>query len=97
MPGDRLRRFAKGKCATSRRTPSASYGSSFARGASADTSFAAKCRFGPYIADFVCFEQRLIVEADGSQHADNAQDAERDAWFASQGLSHPAVLGTRIS
>ena len=41
---------------------------------------------GPYIADFVCFEQRLIIEADGSQHADNMRDAARDAWFAAQGF-----------
>jgi very-short-patch-repair endonuclease len=24
---------------------------------------------GPYIVDFVCLEQRLIVEVDGGQHA----------------------------
>jgi very-short-patch-repair endonuclease len=39
-----------------------------------------------YIADFVGFEHRLIVEADGGQHAENAGDAERDAWFAEQGF-----------
>ena len=31
------------------------------------------------IVDFICFAHRLIVEADGSQHADSAYDAERDA------------------
>jgi very-short-patch-repair endonuclease len=40
---------------------------------------------GPYIADFVCFSARLIVEADGSQHAGNAHDVARDAWLISQG------------
>jgi very-short-patch-repair endonuclease len=40
---------------------------------------------GPFIADFVCFEARLIVEADGSQHAESARDAERDEWFEKQG------------
>ncbi len=39
---------------------------------------------GRYIVDFVCFERRLIVEADGSQHADNAYDAVRDAWLRAQ-------------
>ena len=39
---------------------------------------------GRYIADFVCFEARLIVEADGSQHLDNAHDARRDAWLRAQ-------------
>ena len=41
---------------------------------------------GRYIADFVCLELRLIVEVDGSQHAENAYDAERDAWLAGQGF-----------
>ena len=41
---------------------------------------------GPYIADFVCFEARLIVEADGGQHAESQHDAVRDAWFATQGF-----------
>ena len=39
-----------------------------------------------YIADFVCFEQRLIVEADGSQHAEGAADAARGRWFVEQGF-----------
>jgi very-short-patch-repair endonuclease len=39
-----------------------------------------------YIADFVCFELRLIVEADGGQHSEDAGDAERDAWLAEQGF-----------
>ncbi|MBY4895785.1 endonuclease domain-containing protein [Cupriavidus sp. AU9028] len=41
---------------------------------------------GPYIADFACMRLRLIVEADGAQHADGA-DAERDAWFRRQGYT----------
>jgi very-short-patch-repair endonuclease len=39
-----------------------------------------------YIADFACAEARLIVEADGSQHADNAPyDAERQRAFSALG------------
>ena len=41
---------------------------------------------GNYIADFACFDPKLIVEADGGQHADSAYDAERDAWFQAQGF-----------
>jgi very-short-patch-repair endonuclease len=37
---------------------------------------------GPYIADFLCFESRLIIEVDGGQHADSARDVERDKWLA---------------
>jgi very-short-patch-repair endonuclease len=41
---------------------------------------------GDHIADFVCFSERLIVKADGSQHAESARDKRRDAWFEAQGL-----------
>ena len=40
---------------------------------------------GPYIADFACFEVRLIIELDGSQHADSLRDKLRDKWFAEGG------------
>ena len=41
----------------------------------------------PYIVDFVCFEQRLIVELDGGQHADKVErDAMRTVYLESQGF-----------
>jgi very-short-patch-repair endonuclease len=41
---------------------------------------------GNYIADFVCIERRLVVELDGSQHADAAEyDAQRSAWLLKNG------------
>src|SRR5271166_6596928 len=40
---------------------------------------------GPYIVDFLCVGARVIVEADGSQHADNARDEVRDAYLAREG------------
>lgn len=43
-------------------------------------------RLDPYIVDFISFEARLIVEADGSQHLDSQSDARRDTWLASQGF-----------
>ena len=52
----------------------------------AGTKFRRQIPVGPYIADFACYEARLIVEADGGQHADSASDAERDAWFKAQGF-----------
>lgn len=36
---------------------------------------------GPYTVDFICREERLVIEADGGQHADNARDAVRDKWL----------------
>jgi very-short-patch-repair endonuclease len=39
-----------------------------------------------YIADFACTEARLVVEADGSQHVDDADyDVRRERAFASLG------------
>jgi very-short-patch-repair endonuclease len=38
--------------------------------------------FGPFIADFVCFQARLVIEVDGGQHADSIQDQRRDRCFA---------------
>ena len=40
---------------------------------------------GRYIVDFACTEYRLVIELDGSQHADNAADARRTAWLESTG------------
>jgi very-short-patch-repair endonuclease len=40
---------------------------------------------GKYVADFACTKHKLIVEADGGQHADSSHDAQRDAWLAEQG------------
>jgi very-short-patch-repair endonuclease len=40
---------------------------------------------GPFIADFVCQEARLIVEADGGQHAENVGDVRRTAFLESKG------------
>jgi len=43
---------------------------------------------GTYIADFVCFEKRLIVELDGGKHTfplEVQNDSRRDQWFEGQG------------
>ena len=34
---------------------------------------------GKYIADFVCLDAKLVIEVDGSQHAESGQDSARDA------------------
>ena len=41
----------------------------------------------PYIVDFICFERRLIVEADGSQRAESEYDLRRDRFLRSEGHS----------
>jgi very-short-patch-repair endonuclease len=40
---------------------------------------------GPFIVDFACIEHRLVVEADGGQHADSQYDADRTAWLEKRG------------
>ena len=57
---------------------------------------------GAFIVDFVCLEHRMIVECDGSQHAENPRDAARDAWLGSQGFKiarfwNHEVLGERAN
>jgi very-short-patch-repair endonuclease len=40
---------------------------------------------GPYIVDFVCIEHRLVIEVDGSQHAENPADDLRTRWLEGKG------------
>ena len=53
----------------------------------------ANCKFrrqhpiGPYIADFVCIERRLVIEVDGGQHAaQEKKDNARTAYLESKGF-----------
>jgi very-short-patch-repair endonuclease len=39
-----------------------------------------------FIVDFVCFEQKLVVEIDGGQHAQNSEDVLRDAKLIKMGF-----------
>ena len=42
---------------------------------------------GPYIADFICIEQMLIIELDGGQHAiQSLYDTKRTQFLESQGF-----------
>ncbi len=47
--------------------------------------FRRQATVGPYIADFLCVEARLIIEADGGQHTVDS-DAKRAAYLKAQGL-----------
>lgn len=38
-----------------------------------------------YICDFVCRERSLVIEVDGGQHSDSAEDAIRDQRLADEG------------
>lgn len=48
--------------------------------------FRRQVSFGPYIADFICHQKKLVVEVDGGQHASRSpHDSARAAWFEEQG------------
>jgi very-short-patch-repair endonuclease len=52
------------------------------------THFRRQVPIGNYVADFACLAARLIVEVDGSQHAESAarrRDADRTAWLEAAG------------
>lgn len=40
---------------------------------------------GPFVADFACIERKLVIEADGGQHADSQSDAHRTRYLESHG------------
>jgi 2-isopropylmalate synthase len=52
----------------------------------AQAKFRRQAPVGPYAADFLCYDGRLVIEADGGQHCESAKDRVRDAWFAEQGF-----------
>lgn len=51
-----------------------------------DFKFRRQTPFKNYILDFVCFEKRLVIEIDGSQHAESQSDTARDAILAAEGF-----------
>ena len=43
---------------------------------------------GRYVVDFICIEEKLIIELDGGQHAENVEyDQQRDLWLTSKGYT----------
>jgi len=51
----------------------------------AGAKFRRQQAIGPYVADFVCLEHRLIIEADGGQHAESKSDGRRTAFLETKG------------
>lgn len=50
--------------------------------------FRRQCPVGPYVADFLCYSARIIIEVDGGQHGTDEgieHDQRRDEWFAKDG------------
>ncbi len=58
------------------------------RGEQLGVKFRRQHPLGNYIADFACLDPKLVVELDGSQHADQEEyDARRDAFLQAQGFA----------
>jgi very-short-patch-repair endonuclease len=52
---------------------------------------------GPYIVDFLCIDAALVIEIDGSQHADaRVYDARRERFLASRGLRVVRFWNTEV-
>jgi very-short-patch-repair endonuclease len=51
----------------------------------ANIKFRRQYPVGPFVADFACPSQRVIIELDGSQHAENVSDQRRDAYLVRNG------------
>jgi len=52
------------------------------------THFRRQVPIGPYVADFACLASRLVIELDGSQHADEpnkSNDEARTRWLKAEG------------
>ncbi len=57
------------------------------RQALASLKFRRQVPLGPYIVDFCCLPLGMVVEADGGQHNDSAEDRVRDAWLRGEGFT----------
>ena len=50
--------------------------------------FRRQVRLGRFVADFVCYRAKLVVEADGGVHRLKVEeDAARDAWLKAAGFT----------
>ncbi len=49
--------------------------------------FARQVPLGPFIVDFLCREEQLVVEIDGFQHAESISDQRRTEWLNANGYS----------
>jgi very-short-patch-repair endonuclease len=52
----------------------------------AGTKFRRQVPIGRYVADFCSIGDKLIIELDGSQHADSTRDEERTAYLEAMGF-----------
>ncbi|HLH12511.1 MAG TPA: DUF559 domain-containing protein [Methylovirgula sp.] len=61
--------------------------------------FVRQLPLGPYFADFVCREQKLVVEVDGATHGSDAEvsrDERRSAYLAGLGYRVVRITNAEI-
>ena len=56
------------------------------RGRRLGFKFRRQLPIGPYFADFACLSARLVIEIDGGEHHEEAQDARKTSYLESQGF-----------
>ncbi len=60
--------------------------------------FSRQMPIGPYYADFLCRELKLVIELDGHSHdVAPERDAVRDAWMAEQGFTVLRFANAEVS
>jgi very-short-patch-repair endonuclease len=91
MPDNTFDRFRKASARRMRRNATAAEAKlwrALRRHPIVGSHFRRQVIVGPYIADFACMAARLIVEVDGSQHAEGptaTSDKTRTTWFEREG------------
>jgi very-short-patch-repair endonuclease len=59
----------------------------YLRSSTISSKFERQHSIGPYIVDFYCARQKLVIELDGKQHLDNKEyDAERTRYLEALGF-----------
>jgi len=51
---------------------------------------------GPFVVDFVAINERLVIEVDGGQHAESAEDQNRDNYVGTQGFQVLRFWNTEV-
>jgi very-short-patch-repair endonuclease len=62
----------------------------------AGVKFRRQALVGPYIVDFASLQKNLIVEVDGSRHADSESDLRRTQWLEDQGFRIPRIWNNEV-
>ena len=51
---------------------------------------------GPFVVDFAAINERIVIEVDGGQHAESAQDHSRDHYLGEQGFQVLRFWNTEV-